>query len=186
MTRLYTRTGDDGTTGLYGSGRRRKDDVRIETIGAVDEANAALGLARLSTTGVAPLDAVLARIQHELFDLGAELSMPPQPGATGHPVPHIAPAQVARLEADIDRLDDGLPPLSAFILPGGTPAAAALHQARTIVRRAERCMVALAAAEEVGEPARLYLNRLSDFLFVAARHANRAQGDVIWQPGAAR
>ncbi|HVV94614.1 MAG TPA: cob(I)yrinic acid a,c-diamide adenosyltransferase [Hyphomicrobiales bacterium] len=177
MARLYTRTGDDGTTGLWGGARRPKHDLRIEAIGAIDEANAAIGVARVATAGDIVLDPMLARVQNELFDLGAELA------ATGGEAPGIRPAQVARLEREIDRLEDGLPPLTAFILPGGTPAAAALHLARTILRRAERRVTALAAAEAVGAEARRYLNRLSDLLFVAARYANRASGDVEWHPG---
>jgi cob(I)alamin adenosyltransferase len=186
MARIYTRTGDDGTTGLFGAERRRKDDLRMEAIGAVDEANAALGLARVPAAADAVLEPLLVRLQHELFDLGADLASPPQAGDAPRPVPRITAEQVAQLEADIDRLDGALAPLSAFVLPGGTPAAAALHMARTVARRAERRVVALAAAEEVGEPLRLYLNRLSDLLFVAARHANRTTGDVIWQPGPTR
>ena len=177
MARLYTRTGDRGTTGLWGGERRPKHDLRIEAIGAVDEANAAIGLARVATAGDAVLDPILARVQNELFDLGAELA------ATQGQAVGIGPAQVDRLEREIDRLEDDLPPLKAFILPGGTSAAAALHLARTVLRRAERRLTALAAAEPVGEAARHYLNRLSDLLFAAARHANRAVGDVEWRPG---
>jgi cob(I)alamin adenosyltransferase len=183
MARIYTRSGDDGSTGLWGGARRPKDDLRIEAIGAVDEANAALGMARVALAGEAVLDPLLARLQNELFDLGADLAAarPDEPKAL-----RIVPAQVVRLEQEIDRLEADLPPLSAFILPGGSAGAAALHLARTVVRRAERRVVALAAAEPVGAPVRLYLNRLSDLLFVAARHASRATGDVPWQPGTAR
>lgn len=186
MARIYTRSGDDGSTGLFGAQRRRKDDLRIEAIGAVDEANATIGLACAAAGNDDALAAILTRLQNELFDLGADLASPPLAGDAPRPVPRITDAQVARLEADIDRIDSALPPLAAFVLPGGTAAAAALHMARTVARRAERRVVALAAAEEIGTPILLYLNRLSDLLFVAARHANRAAGDVTWQPGAAR
>jgi cob(I)alamin adenosyltransferase len=163
--RIYTRTGDQGFTGLSGGARARKSDPRIEALGAVDETNAALGLARAHTRE----DAVL--------DLGADLA---SPGAQGR----ITPAQIEGLEEAIDRLEADLEPLRAFILPGGGPAAAALHLARTVARRAERALVAMEGAGEAFDPNALaMLNRLSDLLFVAARHANRAAGDVLWRPG---
>ena len=188
LNRIYTKTGDTGTTALGTGERRRKDDLRIETYGTVDEANSAIGVARLATTGpaLADLDAMLARIQNDLFDLGADLCTPD----TGKPLPYeplrIIEGQVGRVEADIDRLNAELEPLRSFVLPGGSPSAAHLHVARTIVRRAERLIVQLDATpdEPVGAAAMKYLNRLSDFLFVAARYANHCgPGDVLWVPG---
>lgn len=189
LSRIYTKTGDAGTTALGTGERRRKDDLRIETYGTVDEANSTLGVARLATATepvLADLDVMLARVQNDLFDLGADLCAPD----TGAPLPYeplrIVDSQVDRLEADIDGLNAGLASLRSFVLPGGTAAAAHLHVARTVVRRAERLAVRLAATpgEAVGAAAIKYLNRLSDFLFVAARHANsQASGDVLWVPG---
>ena len=189
LNRIYTKAGDGGSTALGTGERRRKDDQRIETYGTVDEANSAIGVARLATAtepALAALDAMLARIQNDLFDLGADLCAP----ESGKPLPYeplrVVEAQVERLEADIDALNAELAPLRSFVLPGGSPAAAALHVARTVTRRAERMLVTLEAMpdEPVGAPVMKYLNRLSDFLFVAARHANhRAGGDVLWQPG---
>jgi cob(I)alamin adenosyltransferase len=180
LNRIYTRTGDDGSTALGSGERRPKYDLRIEAYGTVDEVNAALGMARLHTAADAQLDAMLARIQNDLFDLGADLCLP------GTARLRIAESQVARLEGEIDALNAVLRPLQSFILPGGTPSAAALHLGRTICRRAERVMVALAdkLGEEVSPVAVKYVNRLSDFLFVAARHANQqGAGDVLWVPG---
>lgn len=189
LDKIYTRGGDAGATSLLGGERRRKDDLRVEAYGAVDETNAAIGLARLATAGDAALDAALARIQNDLFDLGAELATPAAAGATA-PASSltIVQSQVDRLEREIDELNAFLAPLKSFVLPGGTPAAAHLHLARTVSRRAERVMVALANAadESVGATALRYVNRLSDFLFVAARYANREAGDVLWTPGATR
>lgn len=189
LNRIYTKTGDAGTTALGTGERRRKDDPRIETYGTVDEANSAIGLARVATAAdpaLAALDAMLSRIQNDLFDLGADLCAPDQ----GKPLPYeplrIVDAQVTRLEADIDTLNADLAPLRSFVLPAGVPAAAALHLARTVARRAERLLVTLHATpgEPVGEATLKYLNRLSDFLFVAARWANaQGPGDVLWQPG---
>ena len=189
LNRIYTKTGDAGTTALGTGERRRKDDLRIETYGTVDEANSAIGLARVATAAdpkLATLDAMLARIQNDLFDLGADLCAPDQ----GKPLPYeplrIVDPQVDRLEADIDTLNSGLTPLRSFVLPGGAPAAAALHLARTVTRRAERLLVTLHATpdEPVGDATLKYLNRLSDFLFVAARWVNdHGPGDVLWQPG---
>ncbi|WP_276200526.1 cob(I)yrinic acid a,c-diamide adenosyltransferase [Chelatococcus sp. XZ-Ab1] len=186
LNRIYTRTGDDGTTGLATGARRPKYDLRVEAYGTVDEANACIGLARLHTGADAELDAMLARIQNDLFDLGADLSTPDD----GKPLPYeplrILDAQVARLEGEIDQLNAHLSPLRSFVLPGGSPAAAALHLARTVCRRAERQATALAArADEPVTPAVVkYLNRLSDFLFVAARYANdKGVADVLWIPG---
>ncbi|MBP2484722.1 cob(I)yrinic acid a,c-diamide adenosyltransferase [Rhizobium leguminosarum] len=186
LNKIYTKTGDDGTTGLVSGPRRLKDDLRVEAYGTIDEANSAIGLARLHTAGLPELDAMLMSIQNDLFDLGADLATPD----TGEPPTYeplrIAETQVDRVEHDIDRLNAGLEPLKSFILPGGSPAAAHLHLARTIARRAERLMVALTRTdgEIVGEPAMKYVNRLSDFLFVAARHANdQGHADVLWVPG---
>jgi cob(I)alamin adenosyltransferase len=196
LDRIYTRTGDDGTTGLGNGERRPKFDRRVIAYGEVDETNCAIGLARVATAAsadprLAPIDALLARIQNDLFDLGADLCAPPsESGGSGEPARarlRMKPEQVARLEAAIDQLNGELAPLSSFVLPGGAPAAAALHQARAICRRAERRIVELAATrgESVGAPAIAYVNRLSDFLFVAARFANdRGAGDVLWVPGA--
>jgi len=184
VTRIYTRTGDTGDTGLFGGERVRKDDLRVRAYGAIDEANAAIGTARAAGPG-AEIDAVLALLQHHLFDLGAELATPPSApsSATAH-APHVTPEWVAALEGDIDRFEGVLPPLRAFILPGGTPAAAALHVARTVVRRAERDIVALAAQAPVNPHLLAFVNRLSDLLFVLARAANHAakQADVTWSP----
>ena len=185
LSKIYTRTGDDGTTAL-GSGRRvAKFDLRVECYGTLDETNAAMGLARLHTRSDQALDAMLARIQNDLFDLGAELCYPDESkDARGRL--SVSDAQVERLESEIDALNRELQPLRSFVLPGGTQAASFLHLARTISRRAERLMVALAARpnEPVGGSALRYINRLSDFLFVAARYANdKGQSDVLWVPG---
>jgi len=175
--RLYTRTGDGGDTGLSDGRRVRKSDLRVEALGAADEANAAIGLARALAGADSELDPVLNRIQHRLFDLGADLA---SPGATGR----IGAAEILDLERAIDRLAAACPPLRAFILPGGTTAAAALHLARTAARRAERALVRLADSGEPADPAAVvYLNRMSDLLFAAARVANREAGDVEWRPG---
>ncbi len=189
LNRIYTKTGDSGTTALGTGERRRKDDLRIETLGTVDEANSAVGVARLYTAAdpaLAGLDAMLARIQNDLFDLGADLCAPDDGKPLQYEPLRMIEAQVERLEVDIDTLNAELAPLRSFVLPGGSPAAAALHVARTIARRAERRLVSLQATpgEVVGAPALRYLNRLSDFLFVAARHANHhGPGDVLWVPG---
>jgi cob(I)alamin adenosyltransferase len=185
LSKIYTRTGDDGTTAL-GSGRRvAKFDLRVECYGTLDETNAAVGLARLHTRSDHALDAMIARIQNDLFDLGAELCYPDESkDARGRL--SVSDAQVERLESEIDALNRELQPLRSFVLPGGTQAASFLHLARTVSRRAERLMVALAARpnEPVGGSALRYINRLSDFLFVAARYANdKGQSDVLWVPG---
>ncbi len=190
LNRIYTRTGDDGSTALGSGERRPKSDVRIAAYGTVDETNAAIGLSRLSTATEAPdLDAMLGRIQNDLFDLGADLATPPVVGEPDGKALRIVQAQVDRVEREIDALNAALSPLRSFVLPGGTPAAAALHLARTICRRAERLMVELRQerGETVSGPALGYVNRLSDFLFVASRACNhRAAGDVLWIPGANR
>jgi cob(I)alamin adenosyltransferase len=188
LNRIYTRTGDDGTTGLANGERRKKSDLRIEAYGTVDETNACLGLARLHAPP--ELDAMLARVQNDLFDLGADLATPEAEGAAPlREALRVVAAQVARLEGEIDQLNARLQPLRSFVLPGGSAAAAALHLARTVCRRAERLAVALAAepGERVSAEAVQYLNRLSDFLFVAARVANEdGRADVLWVPGANR
>jgi cob(I)alamin adenosyltransferase len=189
LNRIYTRTGDDGTTALASGERRLKCDLRVDAYGTVDETNAAIGMARLHTGDDVELDAMLARIQNDLFDLGADLATPES--KTGRPSPElrIVDSQVDRIEREIDHLNAGLTTLRSFVLPGGTPTAAALHLARTVCRRAERLMVRLAQTpgEPIGEPALRYMNRLSDFLFVASRHANgRGARDILWVPGQTR
>jgi len=186
LSKIYTRTGDSGTTAL-GSGRRvSKYDLRVECYGTIDETNAAIGLARLHTQNSDhALNAMLARIQNDLFDLGAELCHPDDSNDARGRL-SVTDTQVARLENEIDTLNRELEPLRSFVLPGGTPAACLLHLARTISRRAERLMVALAArpSEPVGGSALRYINRLSDFLFVAARYANdKGNTDVLWVRG---
>ena len=187
LNRIYTRTGDRGTTALADGQRRPKCDLRIETYGTVDETNACIGLARLHTTG--DLDRMLGAAQNDLFDLGADLATPVGPEPPPYEPLRIVASQVARLESDIDALNAPIPPLKSFVLPGGSAAAAALHLARTVCRRAERLAVRLAAVEgeTVSPEALAYLNRLSDFLFVASRAANGdGADDVLWVPGANR
>ena len=187
LNKIYTRTGDDGTTALGTGDRVAKYDLRVEAYGMVDETNAAIGVARTHLPDGQPdLDTMLANIQNDLFDLGADLATPDDGGKPDHEPLRVVPAQVARIETDIDRLNAELQPLRSFVLPGGSGAAAALHLARTICRRAERAMVALAAQEpdKVGEAALHYVNRLSDFLFVASRWVNdKGEADVLWVPG---
>lgn len=182
LTRIYTKTGDRGQTSLGDGTRVSKDVLRVEAFGTVDEANAAVGVARLHAKG--KFDAVLARIQNDLFDLGADLCVPENPDNQRSRL-RIADSQVERLEREIDAMNAKLKPLNSFVLPGGTPLAAQLHLARAIARRAERLMVALAKKQKVGEPALRYINRLSDHLFVMSRAANRGK-DVLWVPGANR
>jgi cob(I)alamin adenosyltransferase len=188
LNRIYTRTGDDGTTALGTGERRAKHDHRIEAFGTIDEANSAIGLARVALARdavCARLDAMLLCVQNDLFDLGADLCIPPSAKSATEPL-RIVQSQVDRLEREIDELNAELAPLRSFVLPGGSPAAAALHLARTVTRRAERLLVALAEApgEGVGGPALKYVNRLSDFLFVAARYANqKGEADILWVPG---
>ena len=186
LNRIYTRTGDDGDTALGTGERRPKFDLRVEAYGTVDETNATLGMARLHTGGDPNLDAMLARIQNDLFDLGADLCTPESGEKLSYEPLRIIQTQVDRLEKEVDELNASLAPLRSFVLPGGAPAAAALHLSRTISRRAERLMVALSRTEGevVSAPALQYVNRLSDFLFVASRYANLdAGGDVLWTPG---
>jgi len=189
LNRIYTRTGDDGTTALSTGERRSKFDLRVEAYGTVDETNAVVGLARLVTAAAFPdVDAMLGRIQNDLFDLGADLATPEGSKLAWEPL-RMTPAQVDRVEADIDLLNADLEPLRSFVLPGGSPASAHLHQARTVARRAERLTVALSARddEQVNPSAIKYLNRLSDFFFVAARWVNdKGRLDVLWVPGANR
>jgi len=183
LNRIYTRTGDDGTTALGSGERRPKYDLRIAAYGTVDETNAAIGVVRVHLKD-APLDAMLGMIQNDLFDLGADLAVPQREGKAERL--RLLASQVERLERDIDKLNEKLKPLTSFVLPGGTPAAAYLHLARTICRRAERIMVELAGKpdEPVSDAAIQYMNRLSDFLFVASRAANNnGAGDVLWVPG---
>ncbi|MDD3836325.1 MAG: cob(I)yrinic acid a,c-diamide adenosyltransferase [Phenylobacterium sp.] len=188
LNRIYTRTGDGGRTRLATGEPVSKTSLRVEAYGAVDETNATVGLARLHTGADTLLDPMLARVQNELFDLGADLATPPKPEEVDGTVLRILDSQVERLEREIDELNGALPPLASFVLPGGTPAAATLHLARTVCRRAERRAVALQEAGEPVSPAALkYLNRLSDLLFVAARWANdRGSAEVFWKSGATR
>lgn len=188
LNRIYTRTGDDGTTGLVDGSRRAKHDARMVAIGDVDELNSALGLAAQATSPA--ITGEVQRIQNDLFDLGADLATPL--GAFDTPdfaptdmVLRIIPAQVSWLEQAIDRHNEALPALTSFILPGGSEAAARVHLARSITRRAERAITALAALEPVNPAALAYINRLSDYLFVLARAINRGQ-DPLWVPGASR
>ena len=181
LTRIYTRGGDGGQTSLGDGARVAKHDPRVAAYGTVDETNATIGLARLHATGV--LDAILGRVQNDLFDLGADLCRP-EGGDPARSALRVNAAQVARLEAEIDEVNASLAPLDSFLLPGGTPAAAALHLARTVSRRAEREITALAAAETLNPEAVRYINRLSDLLFVLARQANGdGARDVLWEPG---
>ena len=193
LNKIYTRTGDDGTTALGTGERRAKFDIRVAAYGTVDEANAALGVARLHVADET-LQAMLGRIQNDLFDLGADLATPDTGEKPDYEPLRIVASQVERLEADIDALNADLTPLRSFVLPGGTAASAHLHVARTVARRAERLMVELAGLEapgggpeHVNEAGLRYANRLSDFLFVAARWANeKGAADVLWVPGANR
>jgi cob(I)alamin adenosyltransferase len=188
LNRIYTRTGDDGSTALGTGERRKKYDLRIACYGTIDETNAAIGVVRLHTPDDAEIDAMLGRIQNDLFDLGADLCAPASDKGRGPGGARltVSEAQVTRLETEIDRLNADLAPLRSVVLPGGTPAAAHLHLARTVCRRAERMMVELAdqPGEEVSAVALKYANRLSDFLFVASRYVNQqGVGDVLWVPG---
>jgi cob(I)alamin adenosyltransferase len=186
LNKIYTRTGDDGTTALGTGERRKKYDRRISAYGTVDEINAALGVVRLHTTGEVALDAALSRIQNDLFDVGADLCTPGKGKGPHGARLTVTENQVAWLEMEIDRLNAGLSPLRSFVLPGGSAAGAYLHLARTICRRAERLIAELRdeAGEEVSAEVLKYVNRLSDFLFVASRYANgKGSGDVLWQPG---
>ena len=186
LNKIYTRTGDDGTTALGTGERRKKYDLRIAAYGTLDEVNAAIGIARLHTGNDAALDSALAHVQNDLFDAGADLTTPGKGRGPGGARLTVTDAQVAWLESEIDRLNADLAPLRSFVLPGGSPAAAYLHLARTICRRAERLIVELKDKpdESVGDEVLKYVNRLSDFLFVASRYANdKGARDVLWAPG---
>jgi len=186
LNKIYTRTGDDGTTALGNGERVAKTSLRVAAYGTIDETNAHIGVARLSIGDNAELDQMLARIQNDLFDLGADLCMPDRGEKLDYEPLRMTKGQVDRIESDIDQLNADLSPLRSFILPGGAATAAHLHVARTVCRRAERLIVDLAAQEDepVSDAALHYVNRLSDFLFVAARSANaRGDGDVLWVPG---
>ncbi|MFD1610750.1 cob(I)yrinic acid a,c-diamide adenosyltransferase [Sphingomonas tabacisoli] len=186
LNKIYTRTGDDGTTGLVDGSRVSKADARMALIGDVDEANSTIGVA-IAALGDDPLVAALKGIQNDLFDLGADFATPGEDFAPSDMVLRVVPAQVARLEREIDAMNEGLEPLRSFILPGGSYATAILHVSRSVVRRAERAAVGASETIALNPQALAYLNRLSDYLFVAARLiASRAGGDVLWVPGASR
>ena len=190
LNKIYTRTGDDGTTGLVDGSRVSKSDALMAAIGDVDEANSAIGIAAAALEPASDEAEMLARIQNEIFDLGADLATPPdiQFGFGPHDIAlRIVPSQIARLEDEIDRMNDDLDALKSFIRPGGTEAAARLHLARAVTRRAERAAVAAGATRDLNPIALNYLNRLSDHLFVLTRHINAAAGgDILWKPGATR
>jgi cob(I)alamin adenosyltransferase len=186
LNRIYTRTGDDGSTALGSGERRPKYDLRVAAYGTVDEVNAVIGIARLHAAADRELDSMLARIQNDLFDVGADLCLPDKGKGPGGARLDVTELQVEWLERQIDRLNGALAPLRSFVLPGGSPAAAHLHLARTVCRRAERLMVELKdrPGESVTAAAIKYVNRLSDFFFVAARFANdKGAADVLWVPG---
>lgn len=186
LNRIYTRTGDDGTTGLVDGSRVPKDSARLAAIGDVDEANSAIGGA-IAALGPGPMAMALTRVQNDLFDLGADLATPGEDFAATGAALRVTAAQVAWLEERIDAATAELAPLTSFVLPGGTPAASALHLARATARRAERSAVAAARTAPFNPQALAYLNRLSDFLFVCARQANQnGQSDIMWVPGASR
>ncbi len=188
LNKIYTRTGDDGTTGLVDGSRLSKADLRVQAYGDVDETNSVIGLVRLHLENQR-LDAMLARIQNDLFDLGADLAtpLPAKDKADSEYALRMIEEQATRLEQELDALNVDLDPLTSFVLPGGSPPAAFLHQARTVCRRAERVSVALAQKQPINPAALTYLNRLSDFLFVAARWCNdQGESDVKWVPGANR
>jgi len=186
LNKIYTKTGDDGTTALGTGERRLKFDLRVESYGTVDETNSAIGVARLHTQNQSNLHSMLLRIQNDLFDLGADLATPEGDEKLEYEPLRLIETQVERIESDIDSLNENLDPLRSFILPGGSAAAAALHVARTVARRAERLIVHLAQApdEHVNPSAIRYMNRVSDFLFVAARYSNKGgKDDILWVPG---
>ncbi len=183
VTRIYTRTGDGGETSLFGGGRVPKTHPRVRAYGSIDELNAVIGVVRAAGPPQ-EIDGILDRLQHQLFDVGAELATPEGSSPAAAHVARMTPDRVTVLEQDIDRFEAGLPPLRQFVLPGGTPAAAALHHARTVARRAEREIVRLGGSEAVNPELLKFVNRLSDLLFVLARAANHAAGrqDVFWAP----
>lgn len=187
LDKIVTKAGDGGKTRLASGEPVSKASVRVEAYGAVDEANSAIGVARLYTTADAALDPILDRVQNDLFDLGADLATPEAGEKLSYAPLRVQESQVLRLEAEIDALNKDLSPLTSFVLPGGTPAAAHLHVARAIMRRAERAIVALSEAEPVSTEVIKFANRLSDLLFVAARWANdQGRADILWKPGANR
>ena len=185
LNKIYTKTGDDGTTGLGNGERRKKHDLRVASYGTVDETNACIGLARLHTESGSDMDNALMRIQNDLFDIGADLATPDDGEPLEYEPLRVTSAQVERIESEIDELNAKLEPLRSFVLPGGNPLAANLHLARTVARRAERLIVELTETEEnVSDVCGLYMNRISDYLFVAARAANnQGKDDVLWVPG---
>ncbi|KZK87910.1 Cob(I)yrinic acid a,c-diamide adenosyltransferase [Pseudovibrio sp. W64] len=185
LNKIYTKTGDDGTTALGSGERRQKHDLRIEAYGTVDETNSVVGIVRLHASKEMPvLDELLGRIQNDLFDLGADLATPDTGEDLGYEPLRITDNQVSALEDAIDQMNVELTPLKSFVLPGGTPLATHLHQARTVSRRAERLVAALSQKEKVNKQALQYLNRLSDLFFVASRYANlKGEGDVLWVAG---
>lgn len=185
LNKIYTRTGDDGTTGLVNGARLPKYDLRIEAIGTVDELNAALGQVRVGVDKMIKVKATLERIQNDLFDLGSDLATPGPDDTLGQPPLRISESQTLWLEEKIDAVNVDLAPLTSFVLPGGTPLAASLHVARTVARRAERVTIALASQEsDINQEAIKYLNRLSDLLFVLARSVNgNGSKDILWKPG---
>ncbi|NIZ00310.1 cob(I)yrinic acid a,c-diamide adenosyltransferase [Thalassospira lucentensis] len=189
LTRIYTKSGDKGKTALGNGSRVAKNDIRVTAYGTVDETNAVIGVARLHSSDNADVDAMLARIQNDLFDLGADLCTPGD-GTDDNPEQpalRITAKQTERLEAEIDRINANLDPLKSFVLPGGSALAAQLHVARTVSRRAERLIVELAGIEAINPEAVRYINRLSDHMFVLSRHANDGgKGDILWQPGLTR
>jgi len=186
LNKIYTKTGDDGSTGLGNGERRKKYDLRVASYGTVDETNACIGMARLHTKDMPEIDTALARIQNDLFDLGADLATPDDGKPLEYEPLRITQGQVERIESEIDEMTAKLEPLRSFVLPGGTALAANLHLARTVARRAERLIVELSQMEEenVSSATSLYMNRISDYLFVAARIANdHGKTDVLWVPG---
>jgi cob(I)alamin adenosyltransferase len=185
LNRIYTRTGDDGTTGLVRGPRRQKFDLRVEAYGTVDEANACIGQARLGTGSMPKIDMMLGRIQNDLFDVGSDLATPGEDEPGAHKSLRVTAVQTLWIETQIDHFNEALTPLKSFVLPGGTPLSSALHVARTVTRRAERIVVELASLEpDVNPEAIRYLNRLSDLLFVLGRVANNnGEKDVLWVPG---
>jgi cob(I)alamin adenosyltransferase len=185
LTKIYTRTGDDGTTGLVDGSRTPKDSPRMAAIGDVDEVNSLIGVAALHAEG--EMQARLQTIQNDLFDLGADIATPGDDFTPSEMVLRIVPSQVARLEAEIDGMNDDMASLTSFILPGGSALGAALHVARAVARRAERSLVTARRDTPINPAAQHYINRLSDWLFVAARYANaKGTADILWKPGAAR
>ncbi|MBV18198.1 MAG: ATP:cob(I)alamin adenosyltransferase [Thalassospira sp.] len=189
LTRIYTKSGDKGKTALGNGSRVAKNDIRVTAYGTVDETNAVIGVARLHSADNADVDAMLARIQNDLFDLGADLCTPDD-GSNDNPdqpALRITAKQTERLEAEIDQINENLDPLKSFVLPGGSALSAQLHVARTVSRRAERLIVELAGIESINPEAVRYINRLSDHMFVLARHANNGgKDDILWQPGLTR